>query len=371
MKTIKSRLIMMTAVMLMIVCVSFGVISILMSTNTIENDISANIEGKALDAAQIVTVNIDKELRILEQIARETKISDPANLIKDKTNALAEDLNDHGYTRLAFVDMKGMAYYSDGTSKNLSDREYVKTALKGNSTVSDTIVSKVDGSVVIAYAVPVKLNDLMVGALVSIRPGEFISNTIKDISVSGTSYAFIVSKAGVVQAHPNLELVKTQYNFITEAKKDPKMAALGNLVIKMAKREKGHGTYWFKGVDKYMGYAPILGTTWSLGVAIPQSEVMAPINKLKKTLIIVTIGLLLLGLLGAWAIGGSIAAPIMAATTHAKRMGSGDFSNDVPKEFLARKDEIGPKLSNKVISSYPYRYFVSKFPLCVTGIKAP
>lgn len=341
MKTIKSRLILLTAVMLLVVCVSFGVIAIFMSTNTIMHDISTNIEGKAQDAAQIVSVNIDKEISIMKKIAGQSRISDPANPIGAKVSALAEDLTEGGYTRVAFVDMKGMAHYSDGTSKDISDMEYVKTALQGNSTISDTIVSKVDGSVVIAYAVPVFHNDLLVGAIVSIRPAEFISNTIKDINISGSSYAFIVSKAGTVQAHPNLELVKTQYNFITEAKKDPKAAGLGDLVTKMTARKKGHGTYWFKGQDKYIGYAPILGTSWAVGVAIPQSEVMAPINKLKKTFTGITIGLLLLGLLGAWAIGVSMAAPIVIATTHAKRMGSGDFSKDIPKEFLARKDEIG------------------------------
>ncbi len=341
MKTIKVKLITLTAVMLMVVCIALGAISSVMSTKTIEETISANIEGKAQDAAQIVGVNIDKELRILEQIAGRTRISDPANSGEDKTAALAEELKRNGYTRLAFVDLKGIAHYSDGTSKDLSDRSYVKLALAGTSNVSDTIVSKVDGSVVMAYAVPVKFKDSLVGAVVSIRPGEFISSTIKDISVGGTSFAFIVSKAGTVQAHPNAELVKKQYNYLEEAKKDKKLLALGDLVTRMTSRETGHGSYWFEGVDKYMGFAPIVGTTWSVGVSVPESEVMAPIVSLRMTLIIATSALLLLGLAGAWYIGVQISVPIVSATAFSRVMGSGDFSHDVPAVFLARKDEIG------------------------------
>lgn len=341
MKTIKSKLIILIGVMLIIVSSSFGIISNLMSTKTIEDNIAMNIEGKALDAAQIVAVNIDKELRILEQIAARTRISDPANPMEDKVKAMADDLKRNGYTRLAFIDMAGMAHYSDGTTKELADRDYVKASLAGTPTVSDTIVSKVDGSVVIAYAVPVKFNDAVVGAVVSIRPGEFVSSTIKDINIGGTSYAFIVSKAAIVQAHPNVELVKTQYNFLDEAKKDERAQALGDLVVKMMAGEKGHGKYWFKEVDKYMGYAPVAGTTWSVGVTIPESEVMAPVKKLTTTLIIVTVGLLLLGLIGAWAIGNSISSPIVVATGHARKMGSGDFSADIPPALLSKKDEIG------------------------------
>ncbi len=341
MRTIKMKLISLTALMLVIVCASLGSIATLMSSKTIEEDISRNIEGKAEDAAAVVAVNISSELRVLEQIAGRTRISDPANSMEDRILALASDLKRNGYTRLAFVDMAGTAHYSDGTTADLAERAYVKTALAGTPNVSDTIISKVDGSVVMAFAVPVKFNDALTGALVVIRPGEFISNSIKDISVGGTSYAYIAAKSGVVQAHPDPEMVKSQYNFIDEAKKDPKLTALADLVVRMTSGEKGHGQYWFKGVDKYMGYAPVAGTTWAVGVTVPETEVMAPVAALTKTLIGVTVGLLILGLAGAWFIGSRIAAPIESATAFARVMGQGDFSEDVPDVFLARKDEIG------------------------------
>ncbi len=341
MKTIKMKLITLTAVMLIIVCVSLGSIATLMSSKTIQDDIARNVEGKAQDAAAIVAVNIDKELSILEQIAGRTRVSDPANPMEDKAKALADDLTRNGYTRIAFVTPAGMAYYSDGSSKDLSDRSYVKAALAGTANVSDTIVSKVDGTVVMAYAVPVKFKEALVGALVAIRPGEFISSTIKEITVGGTSYAYIASKSGIVQAHPDPEMVKSQYNFLEEAKKDVKLEALADLVTRMTSGETGHGLYWFKGVNKYMGYAPIAGTSWAVGVTVPEKEVMAPVSSLKMTLSITTLALILLGLGGSWVMGVQMSAPIVAATAHARTMAQGDFSADVPPAFLNRKDEIG------------------------------
>lgn len=341
MKSIKWKLISLTALMLIVVCITLGGISIVMSSNTINDNTSSNIESKAVDAGSIIAITVDKELSVLSQIAGRTRVSDPANTMVDRTKALAEDVGRQGYVRLAFVDLKGMAYYSDGTSKDLSDRGYISTALEGNQNVSDTIVSKVDGSIVTAYAVPVLFKNKTVGALVAIRPGEYLSNAIKDINIGGSSYAYIVNKTGVFQAHPDLELIKTQYNIFDEAKKDPRASALASIVTDMIAGKTGHGEYWFKNVDKYAGYAPVKGTSWSVAVTIPKDEVMAPVNNLRTLLLIVTLTLVLLGLVAAWFIGGQISSPIKIATSQALTMAQGDFTHDVPVRLVARKDEIG------------------------------
>lgn len=341
MKTIKMKLISLTTGTLIVVCLALGIVAAWMSTKAIQENISTNIENTAQNAATIVAVNIDKELRILEQIAGRTRVSDPGNSMEDRARALNDDLKRNGYTRLAFIDTDGMAHYSDGTSKDLADRSYVNAALSGSANVSDTIVSKVDSSVVMAYAVPVRHKDQIVGAVVAIRPGEYISSTIKDVHIGGTSYTYITAKSGVFQAHPDSELVKTQYNILEESTKDPKLTDLADLVTKMTSGESGHGTYWFKGVDKYMGYAPIQGTNWAIGVTIPVNEVMTPVTALTQTLIVATLALVAVGFIGAWIIGRQIATPIVAATAHASTMAKGDFSQDVPTAFLSRKDEIG------------------------------
>jgi methyl-accepting chemotaxis protein len=343
-KSIKWKLIGMTAMMLIVVCVSLGGIAIVMSSKTLNDNTSSNIENKAVDAASLVAMSVEKELVVLNQIAGRTRISDPANSIADRSKALLEDLKRNGYMRLAFVDSKGMAYYSDGTTKDLSDRPYVMTALEGNSNVSDTIISKVDGSIVTAYAVPVYSKDKIIGALVAIRPGEYLSNIIQDINIGGTSYAFIINNKGVVQAHPNLELVKSQYNIFEEAKKDPRASALAEITALMIEGKSGHGEYWFKDVVKYSGYAPIKGTTWSVTVTIPKSEVMAPVASLRLFLVTVTLVLILLGLITTWFIGNQISAPIIAMTKVLKNLGQLDFrmdSEDTSLKYQERTDEIG------------------------------
>ncbi len=341
MKTIKAKLVSMTFILLLLTCMVLGVVAIKISTAAIQKDIETLMVISAKDAASMTSLKLDGELRILEQIGARTRISNMANPMADRQAALADDLKRNGYTRLAFVDMKGMAYYSDGTQKDLSDRAYIQTALKGTRNVSDTIVSKVDGSVVMAFTVPVMNNEKTVGAMVAIRPGEYMGTSVINVNVGGTSYAFLVSKTGIIQSHKDPEMVKKQFNYFDEASKDVRLNVLSDYIKRMTSGESGFAKYWFDGQDKVMGFAPVVGSDWAVGVTIPEAEVMQPVKELQFIIIVVTIMVLLLGTIGAWLVGHRLTTPISQAVAHARIMAQGDFTQDVPEAFLNRKDEIG------------------------------
>lgn len=341
MKSLKSKLILITAIMLIAVAASLGIISILTSTKIMQNEISRNIESKAQDAAIMVSRSINTEIKILEQIAGRTRIATPTNDMEDRLKALKEDLERNGYERLAFVDTTGIGYYANGIIKNLSGTEYVKTALEGTADVSENILNKVDNSIVIAYTVPVKFKDSIVGALVATRASDFMTIDIKDISVGDKSYAFVISNSGVIQAHPNMEMVENQYNILEDSIENADMTGLHEILEKMVAGETGDGLYNFNGESKYMGYSPVKGTQFSIGVTIPEIEVMKSVKSLKTTLSTVTIILLIAGLIASWYTGSTITKPIVESSVHAQKLGSGDFSADISEVYIKRNDEIG------------------------------
>ena len=73
---------------------------------------------------------------------------------------------------------------------------YFQKALSGKSNVSDPIVSKIDGSVVVVYAVPIKNNNEIVGVLIEIRDGNKLSELTNQVKVGETGYAFMIRKDG-------------------------------------------------------------------------------------------------------------------------------------------------------------------------------
>lgn len=341
MKSIRAKLVIRACLLLIVALGTLSGIAIKMSADTITDDIEVSLVQAAEFASDLVGMKLENEIKIIDQIAGRTRISDPQNTMKDKMDALKSDQERNKYLRLAFVDAKGMAYYADGTEKDLSERAYVQKALAGTSNVSDTIVSLVDGSVIFAFATPVYSDGKVIGAVIAIRPSEFVSDAIKDINVDGTSYAYIASATGVVQAHPNMELVKGQYNFIEEAAKESKLEPLAGLVKKMTAGESGVDTYWFDGITKYMGYSGIKGTNWGVGITVPKDEVFAQNKQLQIYLISITVIIIIVSSVVFWFIGNGFSKPIVRATQHAKILATGDYSKDIAQDMLIRKDEIG------------------------------
>ena len=71
------------------------------------------------------------------------------------------------------------------------------------------------------------------------------------------------------------------YNGIDEAKNDTQLQGLAVLEKKMIAGETGLGEYKYQGADKFVGYAPVSGTTWSVGIAISKNEILLELNSLQ------------------------------------------------------------------------------------------
>lgn len=170
----------------------------------------------------------------------------------------------------AFVDRSGMAYYSDGNSKSLLDRDYVKRGLAGESTISNPVMSRSDGKLVAVVAVPVGSNGKTSGIL--LRPidlGE-MTDVVNMIKVMQTGYAYLIQKDGLVIAHPGKEKIM-KANMLTDGNVTQD---LRSVVARMTKGEDGINHYTDDGIEKYVAYAPVRETEgWSLAVSIPVAEV--------------------------------------------------------------------------------------------------
>ncbi len=347
MSSIKYQVMVFFGLIILVACSALVAISSSLSQNSLKTEIYKEIEGKAVDGSLILAERIDKELKILEQIASRTRVSNPENTMEDRMAALKNDLDKNGYSRLAFLDLKGMANYTDLTTKDLSDRAYVKSALAGISNHSDVIVSKVDSSMVVAFATPVTNNGTIIGALVAIRPADYIAGALKDINIGEGSYSFVVSDNGIVQGHPRMDLVVSQYNFVDAAAKDPKLAALGVAMKDITEGNKGHVDYRFMTADdqniyedKLMGYARVPGSKWSVCITVPQATIYQSVNSLRLALVLASTVCVLIGLIASYFISVSLAKPIARVAGQAGVFASGDFRlAAVPDQ--KRKDEVG------------------------------
>ncbi len=341
MKSLRTELIVIIGGVVLLVCLLLGGAATYIAGEAMRMTTNNQLEDKALDAAQIVAGVVEKELTAMDQNAAKASVADPSISDEVRAATMTADVKRNGYVREFFIRPDGSALYFDGSVKDLKDREYFTEAIQGKRFFSDTIVSKTDGSVVVAFAVPVTFEGKIVGVLGATREAGYLSKMIENVNMGGTSYTLIVSDDGTVQAHLKTDLVKNQYNFFKEEEKSPSLAEMNTYLKNVFEGKSGFGRYVLDGQANSMGFAPVPGVKWGVVVTLPESEAMYGANMTRNWVVGLSGILLLFGIGASVYIGFRLSTPILHASKYALVLAGGDLSKEPPAGSLKRKDEIG------------------------------
>jgi methyl-accepting chemotaxis protein len=341
MKSIKAKLVVFLGLLIGGICLGLGLASFINSSKALESNLSTTLPKIAEQTASSVQGRLEGQLNTLEGIAAMPEIKDVNNSWENKSAILLEQAKRMGSIKLGIVDKNADVKSTDGTTTNLKDREYFQKALSGKSNVSDPLIGKTSNSVEVKYAVPIKNNNEVVGVLLETRDGNALSELTNKVKVGATGYAFMIKKDGTNIASTDKNKVMDMYNPVEEAKKDPKLQALAEIEKKMGAAEKGIGQYNYGGVDKYLGYAPVEGTEWSVGVIVPKGEILSELNSLKASVVIFSILFILIGFAIAYIIANNISKGIKLTSKHLGLLAEGNLCEDVSPKYLNLKDEVG------------------------------
>lgn len=340
-KSIKTKLSLFFGALLLAVCVGFGALSSMESSAAISSTVDESLMQIALEGAKVVQSRIQTQLNSIEMLAASEAIQDDQRAMEEKLKLLQKEAERSGHVRMGIGDLNGNVMMSDGSATNLADRENYQMALAGKNAVSDPVISKVNNNMVVSYAVPIKEGSRVKAVLVATRDGNELSNLTNDIRFGKSGEAFMVNHSGIVIAHKDKSMVMKGYNAFEEVKKDQGLKQLVALETQMIEGKTEAGEYTYKGITKYMGFAPVQGTRWSLAVTAPKTEVMAKVNQLTVKIFVATVVFLSISLLIALFIASSITKPIKSASDYLQLVATGDFTGEIPAALLKMKDETG------------------------------
>ncbi|AQS11481.1 methyl-accepting chemotaxis protein McpA [Clostridium saccharobutylicum] len=264
MRSIKAKLIVFFGVLIGGICMGLSIISYINSSNALNSNLGKTLPKVAEQTANNIQGRLEGKLTYLEAVAAREDIKDINNSWENKKVILLDEVKRNGSIRMNIADKNGDAKTSDGKTLNVKDREYFQKALSGQSNVSDPVITKTDNSVSILYAVPIKNNDEIVGVLIETQDGNELSGLTDQVKFGQTGSGFMIKEDGVVIANPNRDLVIQMYNPIEESQKDSNLQGLASIEKKMISGDTGIGEYQYKGVDKFVAYAPVQGTDWSV-----------------------------------------------------------------------------------------------------------
>lgn len=339
MKSIKTKLLLSFSVLIISVAILISFFATVTGSEMLSESAQNTVDLMAEDGAKLVKSRMETVIKELSVISQQNEIRSMS--LNNQLVILNEAKGNSVFMDLAIVQKNGTATYTDGSEKDLSDRDYITKALAGEANISDVIISKVTGEAVIMVAVPIKNGDAVVGALIGRLNGTALSDVTNDTGYGEKGYAYMLNNSGQVIAHPNSDMVMNQVNPIVEAETQPFYQSLSKAIQVMLEKRNGFIDYQFEGKSIYSGYAEVPGTDWIIVVTANKDEVLSDIPALQGKMILILVIGLVYSLIIVYLIGNTITKPMIAVTKLSKKIADLDVSENVPAKYLRWKDENG------------------------------
>ncbi|MFF5995764.1 methyl-accepting chemotaxis protein [Lysinibacillus sp. KU-BSD001] len=321
-------------------CIALGISSYLNSSSALQEQVETNLGGKAQDVSHYIEEVFKRLFIEVESIADQNVLKE-MNLEQQFAYLNSQLTERADYLAFGIIDENGTSYYSDGTTADLSDREYVINAFKGETAMSDILISRVTNEPVIIIATPIDTVTGEKALLLARIDGYVLSDVVDEIQVGETGYAFIVNDEGTIQGHTNREYVKNQMNFMTQAEETGEWVGEATAIQEMISNDKGFFEFEnTEGHQRLVGYHT-LDNGWTMAVTADRHEMLEGLSDLTRSLIISTIAFLIIAIGFAVFVSRSISKPIKELVNISEHLALGDFQHEVPKRYRKRGDELG------------------------------
>jgi methyl-accepting chemotaxis protein len=336
-KSLLLKIVLIFGSILIVSNVILGVLAINSSSQALEQNTKDYLLKTATGNANYLGSEIRVKLTALEGVA-DSETMRSMNWQEQKAY-LSEYVEEMGYMDFAVITPDYIGnYVVSGETNQLSERDVYANAFAGQAGISDVVISSVTGEPVVLDVVPIRSGDEVLAILMGRREGTSLNELVTQFKVSDTSFAYIVSKNGTIDAHTNEQLVLDQVNIFQDMESGGAMQSLGQAFQGLDMETGGIITYNLEG-ERISAVAPIPGTDWMLGIGDTQDTVFASITSLRNTLLLASVIILLLAMGIIYLITKRvIVAPIQKLRVIANEVGEG--STNVQIE-IDREDEIG------------------------------
>lgn len=341
MSSIKMKLVVFIGVLIAIICSGLSLVSFRSSMKAMETNLGDTLPQIAIQSANYVNSTVEGNLRNLESIAQRSELNNPDISLQDKAAILKQEAERNGSLNMIFNDISGDSIDKEGTLYSGFTDEGNERAYKGESNVTDPIISKTTGKLVVAYTVPVKFNNEIVGLLRETRDGNAFSEITDKVKFGETGKAYILRSDGVTIAHQNRDKVTEMDCVLEQVKENPELKSLAEVNQRMINGETGIEEYSYKDKEYFAGFSPIEGTGWSLAVQVEKKEILSQTRNLKILITLFSGIFIVLGISVIYIIAARLTDRIKANSEHLLLLSQGDLSTDISEKYLSINDESG------------------------------
>ena len=212
---------------------------------------------------------------------------------------------------------------------NVSDREYFKKSMKGQTAVSDIIKSKFSGNPVAVVSFPVQKDNRTSGVFYSVIDISIFSKEYIDtIKVGDHGYGYMVNAQGIVVAHPDKNQIFKLNMSDLMSRED------------VQGKEKAVIEYTLKGVKKIVSFQRMVENGWIVAAGGLNDEIFKPVYNLRNVNMLISLAVLLVVGLITFFVANSVVKPINTVKEGLRDAAEGE--GDLTKRLtVSTDDEVG------------------------------
>ncbi|MBN2222204.1 MAG: methyl-accepting chemotaxis protein, partial [Vallitaleaceae bacterium] len=351
MKSIKLKMVVLFTVLILFSTSAVGLIGTLFSVQSVTKEAEQALSKSAVELARVTNSQIETQTKVLQTLANLEELQE-MDWTKQE-GILKNVLSSTGFISLGVANPEGKVNYENGTSDEISKIAYFKEAMKGNSIVSDLVVTG-KSELFLMYAVPIKQGDQVVGVLVGKRDGNFLSSISNSFSYGESGFAYMINSKGVFVAHQDEGQVLNRYNPIQEGKYNQSLKPIAQFYERILEQKNGVTGHQQDGKDVYAGFAEVEGTAWTIILMADQDEILRAIPAMIRQMLLVILLISLVSIGITYILGTSIAKPIVRIKGSAESIAQLNLRENLDQSLIGKKDEVGAmgRALHQIIESF-------------------
>ena len=333
-KTLRVQIITAVTVLVSFVAIVSGVFTAYSSYKSAKDCLEQAMPSTAAAAAKAASNELKRFSALAQTIASAEILFNDEALPAEKQAYLNTKVND---------ELVAINYYSTGgilpaDGKSYSSTDYFQAAIKGNTYISSPVIDEKTGELVIFVSTPVWRNGVsgssVVGVVGFLVKQQVLNAIVESTKVSDNGIAYIVDKNGYTIADMDVQLVVDKENIPKAAESNSALKSLGAIYSKAIAGESGFGNYKYKGVNKFVAYAPIAGSDgWSFLVGAPEKDFTKGVTTAIIVAIIIMLVSILIGFFIATIMTKSLETALGGVIKRIKGFAEGDVTT--PMEDVA------------------------------------
>ena len=318
------------------------------------NTLSASMSSAVSIAQESVSNKLHTYAVLVDEAAENKIVYSPDVSVEEKIAFLAEETEEYDFINAYILDASGKDINS-GT--DFSGTDYFKASITGSVFFTSPYIDKDSGELVITLSNPIRAagteDSDITGVLCFTMPQSIINTIVEDLRISEHGAAYIIDKDGYTIADPDVQLVKDKENIEEQAKTNPTSKTLAALHSKARTGVSGIGTYTYKGVNKYLAFAPITGTDgWTICILAPQKDFISGVQLTIYVSAAIMLIAFLIALFGSLYIAKRVVEPVNIFVNRLTKLADGDVATPftdftaTTSEFYVFKDALETVLIN-------------------------